>query len=54
MPLIGGTRWCWVWASCLQIAYNTKKQKEFAITFATTTLHIDWWDVRGSNPRQTD
>jgi len=34
--------------------YIDTKKKGFAITFVTTNPYWYWWDVRGSNPRQTD
>ena len=34
--------------------YVAAKEKGLAITFVTTNPYWYWWDVRGSNPRQTD
>ena len=41
-------------ASCLQIAYKATKRKGFTTIFIAMNPYCTWWDVRGSNPRQTD
>ncbi len=42
------------WQALPAFWLHEPKKKGFAITFVTTNPYWYWWDVRGSNQRQTD